>query len=81
MESMTANYTALAKQTETLCEMESDSCCQDEKRLRAHDTFLHLTDLFVDSNRLNQWPQMRKPKLKTIIIIIIYFPSHQSNLM
>ena len=62
MESMTVNYTALAKQTETLCilpKMESDSCCQGEKRLRAHDTFLHLTDLFVDGNRLHQW---RKPK-------------------
>ena len=48
-------------------EMESDSCCQGEKRLRAHDTFLHLIDLFVGSNRLHQWPQMRKLKDNQIV--------------
>ena len=59
--------------------MESDSC---EKRLRAHDTFLHLTDLFVDSNRLHQW---RKPKDNQIdsrevsVASLPLLPSHFSS--
>ena len=76
MESMTANYTALTKQTETSVFFLRWKVIV---AVRAKSVFEHTILFFVDSNRLHQWPQMRKPKdnqIDHMEVLVASLPSH-----